>query len=189
MNLKTLLIGIVALAIVGVGALFVTRDVSSKPSSIKNDNILSFEDCIKAGYPAMESHPRQCRTADGRLYVEEVKIAPQYENASANNIIVELPFPGAVTEKEFSVTGKARGQWYFEASFPIYLLDKGGNVIATGIAQAQGEWMTEEFVSFKATIKAPDSYTGLATLVLKKDNPSGLPEHDASISFPITVEY
>jgi hypothetical protein len=35
----------------------------------------------------------------------------------------------------------------------------------------------------------PESYIGEATLVLKKDNPSGLPNKDASISFKITVEY
>jgi len=98
--------------------------------------------------------------------------------------------------KEFSVIGQARGYWFFEASFPVQLLDKDDNVLATGIAQAQpdsetGEinWMTENFVPFKADLKAPASYIGPATLILHKDNPSGLPEHDASISFPITIEY
>lgn len=114
-----------------------------------------------------------------------------YANATSDMIQVELPFPGAVTGKEFSVIGKARGNWFFEASFPIEVLDKDGKVIALVIGQPQnGEsWMTTEFVNFKADIKIPQSYIGPATLVLKKDNPSGLPEHDASISFPITVEY
>lgn len=112
-----------------------------------------------------------------------------YRNATTNNIVVELPFPGAVVGKEFSVIGKARGTWYFEATFPVDLLDKNNKVIASGMGQAQGDWMTEEFVKFKADIRVPQSYIGPATLVLKKDNPSGLPQHDASISFPITVEY
>jgi hypothetical protein len=56
------------------------------------------------------------------------------------------------------------------------------------VAQAQGDWMTEDFVPFKADIKVPDTFGGNATLILTKDNPSGLPEHDASISFPITIE-
>ena len=112
-----------------------------------------------------------------------------YVNASSNLIMVELPFPGAVVGKEFSVIGRARGVWFFEASFPMELLDKDGRVIATGFSQAEGEWMTEAFVPFRGEIKAPDSYIGPATLVLHKDNASGLPEHDASISFPIIVEY
>jgi|SRR3989344_4257401 len=112
-----------------------------------------------------------------------------YINATADLILVELPFPDAVVGKVFSVIGKARGTWFFEASFPLELRDKNGKLIANGYAQAEGEWMTENFVPFKGEIKAPESYIGPAILVLKKDNASGLPEHDASISFPITVEY
>ncbi len=112
-----------------------------------------------------------------------------YINATADNIVVELPFPGAVTGKSFSVVGKARGMWYFEASFPVKVLDRDGKVLAQVPAQAQGEWMTSEFVPFKVDIQVPDSYIGPSILVLQKDNPSGLPANDASISFPITIEY
>ena len=112
-----------------------------------------------------------------------------YTNSSADLIVVDLPYPDAVTGKDFSVIGKARGTWFFEASFPIKVLDKDGNTLATAIAQAQSDWMTENFVPFKADVKIPQSYIGKATLILKKDNPSGLPEHDASISFPINIEY
>ncbi len=112
-----------------------------------------------------------------------------YDRASADLIVVELPFPGAVTGKEFSVIGKARGYWFFEASFPLELLDKDGKVLVNSFAQAESEWMTEDFIPFKGEIKVPESYIGPATLILRKDNASGLPEHDASISFPITVEY
>ncbi|MBU1293049.1 Gmad2 immunoglobulin-like domain-containing protein [Patescibacteria group bacterium] len=151
--------------------------------------VLSFEDCVAAGYPVAESNPRQCRTPDGRLYAEEIPEMITYMNATPDMISVSLPFPGAVTGKEFGVQGEARGNWFFEASFPITLLDKDGKVLATAIAQADGDWMTTEFVPFSTNIKAPESYIGPATLVLKKDNPSGLPENDASISFPITIEY
>lgn len=152
-------------------------------------NVLSFEDCEKAGYPVMESYPRQCRTPDGRTYAEEIPEQITYDRASADLIQVELPFPGAVVGKDFSVIGEARGNWYFEASFPIELRDRDGKLLATAVAQAQGEWMTTEFVPFKADFKVPQSYIGPATLVLKKDDASGLPENDASASFPITIEY
>ena len=112
-----------------------------------------------------------------------------YANASADLIEVELPFPGAVVGKEFSVLGRARGNWFFEASFPLKVLDKDGKVLAEHYAEAQGEWMTSEFVPFKGDLAVPASYIGPATLVLEKDNASGLPEHDASISFPIIIEY
>lgn len=112
-----------------------------------------------------------------------------YVNASDNLIKVDLPFPGAVTGKEFKVMGQARGYWFFEASFPVEVLDKDGKILAKGIATAGSEWMTEEFVPFSADIKVPESYIGPATLILRKDNPSDMREKDAHISFPFTIEY
>jgi hypothetical protein len=112
-----------------------------------------------------------------------------YINSSKDLIQVDLPYPGAVTGKEFAVMGKARGTWYFEASFPVQVLDKEGNVLFAAPAQAQSNWMTEDFVPFKVNVKVPESYIGPATLILKKDNPSGEPSRDASISFPFTIEY
>jgi hypothetical protein len=112
-----------------------------------------------------------------------------YKNASGDLIKVGLPYPGAVVGKDFSVIGQARGSWYFEASFPVQVLDKNGNILAQTPAQAQGEWMTKNFVPFKADIKIPQTYIGPATLILKNDNPSGDPSRDKSVSFPITIEY
>lgn len=111
-----------------------------------------------------------------------------YDNASPDLIQVEAPLVNAVVGKEFSVIGKARGAWFFEASFPIVVLGKEGEVLIETHATAQSDWMTEDFVPFRADIKIPESYTGPAKLILKKDNPSGLAEHDASISFDIAVE-
>lgn len=112
-----------------------------------------------------------------------------YIKANSNMINVELPFPGAVVGKNFSVIGKARGPWFFEASFPVKIIGKNGEILAQVPAQAQGEWMTEDFVPFRADIKIPETYIGPATIILEKDNASGLPEHDASMSFDFIIEY
>lgn len=190
MNTKQFFIGraigfIVILFVVVAGYFIYTFFANPSPSR----PISSFSDCEKAGYPVMESFPRQCRTPDGLIFAEELPGKITYTNASADLIVVDLPFPEAVVGKEFRVSGKARGTWFFEASFPIEVIDQNGKNLATGIAQAEDEWMTENFVPFKADIKVPETYIGRATLVLKKDNPSGLPENDASASFPITIEY
>jgi hypothetical protein len=155
-------------------------------------NILSFEDCLEAGLPVMESNPRQCKTPDGRTYAEELpkeedKIT--YVNATDDFILVESPLPGSVTGKEFLIVGEARGNWYFEASFPVTILDNDGKELVKTFATAQSEWMTTNFVNYRADIKVPEDYIGPATVVLHRDNPSGLPENDASISFPIIIEY
>ena len=38
----------------------------------QNSQINSFEQCITAGNPAMESYPRQCKTVDGKHFVEQI---------------------------------------------------------------------------------------------------------------------
>jgi len=32
--------------------------------------VFNFQDCVDAGYPVLESLPRQCRTPDGRTFIE-----------------------------------------------------------------------------------------------------------------------
>ena len=105
--------------------------------------------------------------------------------ALPDRIELRTPLPDAIIQSPLTLEGRARGSWFFEASFPVYLLDGGGDTIAVIPATAQGQWMTQEFVPFKATLSftPPASTTG--TLVLAKDNPSGLPEHAAELRVPI----
>ncbi len=97
------------------------------------------------------------------------------------------PKPNEELGQSFSIFGQARGSWYFEASFPIVLLDEARNELLTTVATAQGEWMTENFVPYSATVDLKTKYTGKAFLVLKKDNPSGDPSYDDQIEIPITI--
>jgi hypothetical protein len=89
------------------------------------------------------------------------------------------------------ITGKARGTWFFEASFPVTLTNWDGLIIAEGVAQAKDEWMTTEFVPFEATLTFTTpagpgaNQPNRGFLILKKDNPSGLPEHDDSREIPV----
>ena len=95
----------------------------------------------------------------------------------------------AAISSPVTITGEARGQWYFEASFPIVLVDQDGKVTAEGHAQALSDWMTTDFVPFEAKIeftKPPYGKSGM--LMLKKDNPSGLPENDAAIEIPVSFK-
>jgi len=39
---------------------------------LNNSFITDFEECMKAGYPVMESYPRQCKTEDGNSFVEKI---------------------------------------------------------------------------------------------------------------------
>lgn len=111
-----------------------------------------------------------------------------YANASADLIVVGSPAPGAAVPRTIAVSGQARGYWFFEASFPVTVTDADGNVLLETFIEAGDEWMTEEFVPFAKDIVVPGTYTGEAVLILKKDNPSGLPENDGSVSIPINIQ-
>jgi hypothetical protein len=132
---------------------------------------------------------RTIAASEYRFTFKAVKQGYSYTNATTDLVAVDAPTPGAVVGKTFVVKGKARGTWYFEASFPVDILDKNGRQLASVPAQAEGDWMTENFVPFTASITVADSYVGPATVVLHKDNPSGDPSKDASVSYPITIEY
>lgn len=109
-----------------------------------------------------------------------------YTNATADSIVVTTPAPGASLGSTFTVSGQARGTWYFEANFPIKVVDQNGALLVQLPVQAIGEWMTEAFVPFTVDVTVPN-YSGPATLVLEKDNPSGEAAFDASVAIPIEI--
>lgn len=122
--------------------------------------------------------------AGGAFFVWQKTHAPAPLLPSAD-IRVASPTANALITSPLAVTGEARGTWYFEASFPVALLDANRNEIVVVPAQAQGEWMTENFVPFMATLNFTPPTTDTGFVVFKKDNPSGLPEHDASVEVPV----
>lgn len=103
------------------------------------------------------------------------------------NIVLDKPTTNEEITSPLLIEGRAQGTWYFEASFPVKLIDDAGNVLATGIAQAQGDWMTKDFVPFKASLDFKVDTPTIANLVLIKDNPSGLPENDDQMSIPVNL--
>ncbi len=103
-------------------------------------------------------------------------------------INIDTPKAGASITSPVTITGKARGNWFFEGSFPVTIVNWDGLIIGEGYATAQDDWMTTEFVSFTATIPydfPSDTPYNQGTIILKKDNPSGLLEHDDAREIPI----
>jgi hypothetical protein len=106
-------------------------------------------------------------------------------NPKSDLIRVRAPQAGATVASPLQVTGEARGTWYFEADFPITLLDAEDRVLAQSHAQAQGEWMTQDFVPFAGELRFEAPATSTGTLVIEKANPSGLPEHADELRLPV----
>lgn len=149
----------------------------------KISKITNFEECAAASYPIMESYPRQCR-AGNKTFAEYIG----NELEKTNLICITAPRPNGTIKSPAIIEGEARGYWFFEASFPIKLYDENNKLLATAVAQAQSDWMTEDFVKFKAVLSYSVAQAGKGTLVLEKDNPSGLPENDDKLIVPVKYD-
>lgn len=103
-----------------------------------------------------------------------------------NLIKLTTPAAGQQISSPVIITGEARGNWFFEASFPVEVRNAQEQVIGRGIAQTKANWMTSDFVPFSATIAFDAPGTSAGFLVLKKDNPSGLPQNDDEVRIFVT---
>ncbi|MCD4760494.1 Gmad2 immunoglobulin-like domain-containing protein [bacterium] len=141
----------------------------------------NFTECLKSGGVVMESYPRQCRNAAGQTFTEDIG----NELEKQNLITIDNPRPNQIITSPLSISGQARGYWFFEADFPVKIYDNNGQILGNGIAIAQDEWMTENFVPFslKLTFDPPNTEQG--TIVFEKDNPSGLSENEDSLIMPV----
>ena len=182
--LQKTLVALAAL-IIGGALIYYLFDVEPKNTS---SEVTSFEECAALGNPVMESYPRQCRTRNGELFVEHIGNELEKDDL----IRLDSPRPNAVIESPLEISGEARGYWFFEASFPVYLTNWDGLIISQWHATATGEWMTENFVPFTSLLDFESPYKEgdpdffqIGTLILQKDNPSGLSEHDDALEIPV----
>lgn len=126
--------------------------------------------------------------ADKGVVVTDLPISDEQKPVTVDKsdlIQITQPLAGSTITSPLAITGKARGYWYFEASFPIELRDASDQVVASAVAQADGDWMTEDFVNFTATLNFTPVGNAQGTLVLKKDNPSGEPALDDQLVIPV----
>lgn len=149
--------------------------------------VTNFEECVALGNPAMESYPRQCRAGD-KTFVENIG----NELEKIDLISLDTPRPNQSVESPLTIEGQARGFWFFEGDFPVIITDWDGRIIGEGFATAEGDWMTEEFVPFSAVLEFEtprfSDFNDKGTLILRKDNPSGLPENDDALEVPIILK-
>jgi len=185
MKNKPIVLLIIILLFVGLGVYLVYLNINKfsnqqiPPTGVVN----SFEECVGAGNPVMESYPRQCQSG-GKTFVEDIGNVLQ----KADLIYLDNPRPGQTISSPLVISGQAHNTWFFEASFPVLLTDWDGKIIAQGIAQAKSDWMTTEFVPFEATLSFvvdKNVYSNKGSLILRKDNPSGLSIYDDALEIPV----
>ncbi len=113
-------------------------------------------------------------------------------DSDVDNIIVHHdmirviePIAGQIVSSPLIISGEARGMWYFEADFPVRIEDANGNELGRHYATAQGDWMTEDYISFTSELFFNNPTTEFGVLILEKNNPSGLPEHADQVEVPV----
>jgi len=178
-----IIFGVVLLLVAGVAYWY-----NNRMSSVTN-----FTECAEAGNPIMESYPRQCKTQDGQMFKEDIGNELEKDDL----VRVSEPRPNTTVTSPLTVKGMARGNWFFEATFPVVVVDWDEKIIGEGYATAEKDpatggvnWMTTEFVPFTATVefgtgRFQGNYSGRGVLILKKSNASGLPEHNDALEIPV----
>ncbi|HUV81024.1 MAG TPA: GerMN domain-containing protein [Patescibacteria group bacterium] len=177
MNNKKIIFALIIIVLGGAALYFIEFKPAEEPIS----GIDSFEECANADYPVLESYPRQCKTPDGRTFAEDIG----NELEKSDLIRISVPRPNQIIQSPLIIKGEARGFWFFEASFPVKLLDENGQLLASAVAYVQEDWMTEDFIPFEAEILFERPAAEKGTLVLEKDNPSGLPENADELRLPV----
>jgi hypothetical protein len=109
--------------------------------------------------------------------------------SSDGHLAVTLPHAHDLATSPLAIEGTVTGGgWFFEASFPIKVVDAFGKVLGTGTANALSSWMSTGTVPFAASIVFTTPHSATGTLLLQNDNPSGLPENQKSLSIPIRFQ-
>ncbi len=139
--------------------------------------------------PVEEDPPATAKPAEGDAPAAPAEEGDAVDGAATDaRVRVVSPRPDAVVSSPLTVRGQARGSWYFEADFPVRLLDGDGEELAVAPARARGEWMTDDFVPFEVTLTFPEPATGTGLLTLDRANPSGLAENAALVVLPVRFD-
>jgi hypothetical protein len=96
--------------------------------------------------------------------------------------------PDMLVQSPLTLSGEAPGNWYFEGSFGLRLLDARGRELAETRARARGDWMREGSVPFEAEMSFEEPSTAHGWLVLEKANPSGLPGKEKEMRLEVRFE-
>lgn len=132
------------------------------------------------------SSPTAPVATDEQDAATDVPKTMEFTSPKGVKILIDNWREDMVVSSPLTITGEVPGNWSFEASFPAVLTDSNDMVIAQEAAQLDGEWMTTNNVPFSVTLTFTEPTKDKeGILILRKDNPSGLPENDDAIEIPV----
>lgn len=105
---------------------------------------------------------------------------------TSTQVDITSPLPNSEIKSPITVSGRAKGVWFFEANAGLALLDSNKQPITIGNVTATTDWMTDDYVSFTGKITYPLAYKGQSGYIqFSNDNPSGLPENSKTFLVPV----
>lgn len=112
------------------------------------------------------------------------------EISGAKENLMDLSIiPCAGVNYAVTITGKLKGNYFFEGSAPVRIEDPSGKIVLKTNLTATSDWMTSDYVSFKFTINPadfnPSDFGGDATIIIERDDPSGQGKNLMPIKIPI----
>lgn len=156
---------------------WVAKDKPKKPRPLHS--------CAKQDKQAKETpenaYPKKELASEGKG--DEIQIVTQNEPTGDDVRISQLG-ENDVISSPLVINGSAK-DWYFEGSFVVKLLNDNDEILAQGSAQAQDDWMEDNFVPFTVELVFDSKGAEKGRLVFEKSNPSGLPENTKSVSLPV----
>ena len=80
------------------------------------DELVTFKECVEGGNPILESYPRQCKTSDGRTFIEEFCSKKDTQElltlADAKQIAINSECGDRL--KESSICNEDTGTWWID---------------------------------------------------------------------------
>ncbi len=105
--------------------------------------------------------------------------------ADAREVSIAAPVQEAFVQSPVVITGRAVGNWFFEGVFLAQITDAKGGVLGQGQMKAKTDWTVASLVDFSGTVTFNKSTTPTGFIVLRNDNPSGLPENAKVFTWPV----
>ncbi|MBD3247887.1 hypothetical protein GF382_01195 [Candidatus Falkowbacteria bacterium] len=122
--------------------------------------------------------------------VDDFEVTDEQKSVSEKKGLVEVHSPklGQSVSSPLVVEGEAKNNWFFEASFPVVLVDWDGRIMAEAPAMTSENWMSDGLHSFRSELEfdlTEENFIPRGTLIIKKSNPSGLPDNADSLEVPV----
>ena len=118
----------------------------------------------------------------------ETAPAPKHHIEEPSDLLSFSVKPWGTVSGGMNLNGIVQGGYFNEGNVLINVIDPDKQVLKAGHGTATTDWMSAGPVSFVATVDFTGIRKGPAYIEIKRDNASGLPENDKSVTIPVVIQ-